>query len=133
MAERSAERYRELAQAFEGACNRDTTEAFLELAALAECHAAGFAAQAGALPDWFDETPEISDPDSVHYMMLPWHAFDLALRHETRILDFLSPLDAALAERQATHVAVVAARRDASPEPHRGWWEDPDGPNWEGD
>ncbi len=135
MAERSAERYAELAQAFEMSCNPDTAQAFRDLAGLANDHAAGFGARAGPLPAWFDQAPEISDPDSVHYLMLPWHAFDLALRHETRILDYLRPLDGAetLAGRQTAHLAALTARRDACPQPHRGWWEDPDGPNWDGD
>lgn len=149
MEERSAERYRELAEAFEVACNPDTAEAFRTLAEEEDRHAAAFpAADAAAhalVQDWFDQAPEIADPDSVHYLMLPWHAYDLALRAEERARDFFTTLATAavnaevrnlaheLAEREKAHVEHVRARRDACPEPHAGWWDDEDGPNWNAD
>lgn len=148
MDQRSAERYRELAVAFEVSCNQDSAAAFRTLAEIEDGHA-GEIAVSPAVPvpplTWFDDSPEISDPDSVHYMMLPWHAFDLARRLEERCqAHFLSLAKAcgdadtqatalSLAEREARHAADMQARRDACPEPHRGWWEDQDGPNWEGD
>lgn len=147
MEERSAERYRELAEAFEVACNPDTAQVFRALAEEEEGHARALPAVNGPLNvhalAWFDQAPEIADPDSVHYLMLPWHAYDLALRAEERAREFFESLSMAattaevralaheLAEREAAHVEAMRARRDACPEPHPGWWEDEDGPNWD--
>lgn len=137
VAERSAERYGELAEAFAMSCNPATAEAFQAVAAL-------YREQADALPpapppprgalDWFEHAPEIADPDSVHYLMLPWHVYDLAQRAEDRVHAFY-------VDSQATAEATVSqsrrddlcARRDACPKPHPGWWEDEDGPNWDAD
>lgn len=148
MEERSAERYRELAEAFEMACNPDTAEAFRALAAEEDGHATAFPAAGPShvhALDWFDQAPEIADPDSVHYLMLPWHAYDMALRAEERARDFFAALAIAattaevrdlahqLAEREAAHLDHARTRRDSCPEPHAGWWEDEDGPNWNAD
>ena len=146
MEERSAERYRELAEAFEVSCNPDTAEAFLELAGIEDRHVADFPVAAGPVPHalaWGEEDPEIADPDAVHYLMYPWHAFDLALRHEQKAAEFFiffaerSPhaevrAEAArLAERERGHVAVLQARLDALPVPPADWDDDQDPPNWE--
>lgn len=146
MEERSAERYGELAEAFEVSCNRDTSAAFRELAEAERRHAADFPPSDGEPPrvmPWGEEDPEIADPDSVHYLMLPWHAFDLALRHEQQALDFFTEIAARsqdpavkataadLAERERGHVAHILRRRDSEPEPYEGWDEDPDPPNWD--
>lgn len=148
LGQRSAERYRELAVAFEMSCNQDTSAAFRELADIEDGRAGELSASpARTSPSlaWFDVSPEISDPDSVHYMMLPWHAFDLARRLEERCQAHFRSLAEAcddsearvtalsLAERLGRHAMEMTARRDACPEPHRGWWEDQDGPNWEGE
>lgn len=149
MEERSAERYRELAVAFEMSCNLDTAEAFRALAEQEDSHAKAIAPVEGTLLvhvlDWFDQAPEIADPDSVHYMMLPWHAYDLALRAEERAHEFFNTLATAgitaevralaheMAEREKSHAEAARARRDACPEPHAGWWDDQDGPNWDAD
>lgn len=146
MEERAAERYRELAEAFEVSCNPDTSAAFLELAESEERHAADFPALDGVPPvaaAWGEEDPEIADPDAVHYLMYPWHAFDLALRLEERAVEFFSffaegspyaevrTQAARLAERELEHVAHMKARRDLLPEPPADWDEDLDPPNWE--
>jgi len=146
MEERSAERYREMAVAFEVACNLDTANAFRELAEGEDRHAADFPALAGQPPrvmPWGEEDPEIADPDAVHYLMHPWHAFDLALRHEEKALAFFSVLAdqsphaevraeaARLAERERTHVERVKQRLAETPRPPKDWWLDEDGPNWE--
>lgn len=145
MEDRAAERYRELAEAFDMSCNPDTAEAFRALAAEEERHAADFPPGQSVALDGFDSTPEIADPDSVHYLMLPWHAYDLALRAEERARDFFASLAQAtelpevralaldLMAREETHLTHARAQRDSCPEPHSGWWEDEDGPNWDAD
>jgi rubrerythrin len=146
MEERSAERYRELADSFEMSCNPDTAEAFVELADIESGHAAEFPATAGARPEtvpWGEDDPEIADPDAVHYLMWPWHAFDLGLRHEQETLALFEALAdkspfpdvraeaARLVEREKDHVRIMQARRDREPLPPEDWDEDEDGPNWE--
>lgn len=146
MEESGAERYSELAQAFEVYCNRDAADAFRELAEAERRHAADFPESHGNAPQvmpWGREDPEIADPDSVHYLMLPWHVFDLALRHEEKALAFFEEIAARtpnsevkaaaneLAERERGHITHVLARRNAMPEPHVGWDEDEDPPNWD--
>lgn len=118
MTKTSAELYHELAEAFDMSCNPDTASAFRELAVMAE----GFAAAVS------DHAPEIADPGAVHYLMLPWHAFDLALKREERALE---TLDGDMAQRQQAHLSEIRARRDACPAPAPGWWEDADEPNWD--
>lgn len=146
MEEHSAERYAELAEAFEVSCNADTSAAFRELAEAERRHAADFPVPQGEPPKvmpWGTEEPEIADPHHVHYLMLPWHAFDLALRHEHQAMDLFTEIAAcspnpgikvaahSLAEREQGHIAHIRKRRDACPEPHAGWDEDPDPPNWD--
>lgn len=146
MEEQGAERYTELAEAFEVSCNPDTANVFRELAEAERRHAGDFPELQGPPPKvlpWGEQDPEIADPDSVHYLMLPWHAFDLALRHEQKALDFFEEIAARspvpevraaahdLALRERGHVAHVLARRDSFPEPQPGWDEDDDPPNWD--
>jgi hypothetical protein len=145
-AEHSADRYDELAEAFAVSNNQDTEGAFRELAEGGRLHAAEIPPPTeapGLLPAWGDLYPEISDPDSVHYLMPPWHAFDLAYRHEAKALALIEdaastspdPLIRAaavdLARRQQDRVEAILARRDSFPQPPPGWWEDEDGPNWD--
>lgn len=138
VAERSAERYGELAEAFAMSCNPATAEAFQAVATL-------YREQAQSLPsapppprgalDWFEHAPEIADPDCVHYLMLPWHVFDLAQRAEDRVHDYYAAQEDATAETAASRSRRddLCARRDSCPKPHPGWWEDEDGPNWDAD
>lgn len=142
----TADLYAELADAFAVSNNPDTASAFHDLAEGGRSHAAGLPAPTAdppRLPAWGDDYPEIADADAVHYLMPPWHAFDLAQRHETRVLALieaeaagapdpdLRAVAADLARRQRDRLAAILARRDATPKPPPGWWDDPDGPNWD--
>ncbi|MDO8605599.1 MAG: ferritin family protein [Phaeospirillum sp.] len=146
MEEGAAERYRELAEAFETSCNLDTAAAFRELAEGEDRHAAEFPALAGPAPrvtPWGEEDPEIADPDAVHYLMHPWHVFELALRNEEKTLSFFEALAVQsphaevkaeavrLAERERGHVDHVKRRMAELPVPPDDWDEDDDPPNWE--
>lgn len=142
----SADIYEDLAAAFEVANNPATEAAFRDLAQSGRHHAAALPAPAetpARLPRWEEHYPELSDPDQVHYRMAPWHAYDLALRHEGKILTALQTVaerattpdlrQAAemLARLQHDRVTAIQARRDAAPMPEPGWWDDHDGPNWQ--
>ncbi len=147
MEERSAERYRELAEAFEASCNNpDTAEAFRDLAEDEDRRAAEFPAFAGDAPrtvPWGEDDPEIADPGAVHYLMYPWHAADLALGHEQETLALFIQLAEKspyaevkaealrLVERERRHVEEITAKRDALPFPPDDWEDDDDPPNWE--
>ncbi|OAN49953.1 rubrerythrin family protein [Paramagnetospirillum marisnigri] len=147
MEESSAERYRELAEAFEISCNNlETAEAFRALAEGEDRHAAEFPAPVGplgALKPWGEEDPEIADPGAVHYLMYPWHAYDLALRHEQETLAIFTALADAttipevkaealrLVEREKGHMDRMRELRDIQPIPPDDWDEDDDPPNWE--
>ncbi|RAU20143.1 rubrerythrin family protein [Paramagnetospirillum kuznetsovii] len=146
MEERSAERYRELAEAFEISCNLDTAEAFRMLAEGEDRHAADFPALVGDAPrtiPWGEDDPEIADPGAVHYLMHPWHAVDLALCHEQETLALFTLVAeksphaevraeaARLVERETRHVEEMRALRDAQDIPPEDWEDDDDPPNWE--
>lgn len=144
VAERSADRYRDLASAFDVACNPETAAIFRTLAEEAEARAASVPevtpVPASAL-NWFDSAPEIADPDSVHFLMLPWHALDLAWHTEERLRLYYAGVAAEsrdsrvravaadLVRRTQDRQATWAERRDALPKPAAGWWVDEDGPN----
>ncbi len=146
MEERSAERFLELAEAFDMSCNADAADAFRELAAMEDRHAAEFPAVDGLVPKvlpWGEEDPEIADPGAVHYLMHAWHAFDLALRHEEKALGFFEMISVqtsipevraealTLAERERGHVAFIKSRLAELPVPPEDWEDDPDPPNWD--
>jgi len=145
-AEDAAERYEELSEAFEVANNMVSADCFRELAEGGWLFHASLpqpSTPPGPLPRWGEMYPEISDPDSVHYLMPPYYVFELALRHEGKTLALLqdvfdqSPIaevrDAAatLLDLQRPRVAAIEARRNGYPKPPHGWWIDEDGPNWE--
>jgi len=146
MEELAAEQYAELAEAFAVSCNSDAADAFRELADGQKPHVAEFPPLTGPAPavlPWGDKDPEIADPGAVHYLMWPWHVFDLALRHQRKSLAFFEEIatrsdrpDVArtartLALREQDHVAAMQARRDAAPIPPEDWDDDPDPPNWD--
>lgn len=152
MEEWSAERYRELAEAFDISNNTDTADAFRELAEREDRHAGDFPAQAGgalrALPasirSWIEDNPEIADPSAVHYLMVPWHVYDMVLRHEEKALGFFSVVAeksahetvraeaARLVARETAHVDEIKAKLASLPLPPDDWDEDEDPPNWDG-
>ncbi len=144
--EQAAEQYSELAEAFVEACNADAATAFRELAEGRTPRVQALPALAGPVPGplpWGDRDPEISDPEAVHYLMWPWHVFDLALRHEQLTQAFFAEIAATatvaevsdtardLAAQGSRQVDLMMARRDQSPIPPDDWDEDPDPPNWE--
>ncbi|WP_245644227.1 rubrerythrin family protein [Magnetospirillum moscoviense] len=144
--EQAAEQYAELAEAFVEACNADAATAFRELAEGRKPRVAALPPLAGPVPGplpWGDRDPEISDPEAVHYLMWPWHVFDLALRHEQLTQAFFAAIAQSsavadvsqaardLAAQGQAQVAQMMARRDQAPIPPDDWDEDPDPPNWE--
>lgn len=139
--ESSAEQYEELADSFEMSNNLETAEVFKWLAEWEGEHL--MSAANGAPPpgfQWFVYDP--GDPEAVHYLMRPYHAWEIALTNEERSLAFFQAVaertsgdvrDLAwqLAEREQEHVRLIRDRLAATPEPEPGWDDDLDPPNYD--
>lgn len=88
------------------------------------------------------DAPEAPSIDSVHYLMQPWHALQLALGAEQRAEAFFGALAAAatnkevrakaleLQAEETEHVALVKAWMAKVPQPDRDWANDPDPPRY---
>ncbi|HEX7383710.1 MAG TPA: hypothetical protein VF291_05320 [Burkholderiaceae bacterium] len=88
------------------------------------------------------DAPESVSTDSIHYLMWPWHALQLALAAEQRAEAFFAalaeeaPNEAVrraaieLRNEEREHVALVKAWLDRTPEPGTDWADDPDPPRY---
>ena len=88
------------------------------------------------------DSPEAPSIDSVHYLMQPWHALELALACEERALRFFGALAKAvkvpavkrvareMEEEEREHVALVKAWMAKVPRPAADWATDPDPPRY---
>lgn len=146
----AVDRYVALAEQMEVHNNSELTNMFRELARVEGLHAAEIREQAGdidvvelaKLPlRWpGSEGPEEVDFHDLHYMMTPWHALQLALKAESRALDFYRSIVAStsdarikamaeeFAEEEVEHVNICHRLLRKYPEPAEGWHEDPDDP-----
>ncbi|HEX6530826.1 MAG TPA: ferritin family protein, partial [Burkholderiales bacterium] len=78
--------------------------------------------------------------DSLHYLMQPWHALEIALRCEQEAQKYYESIaaskapaqvrDAAreMAAEEAEHVRLIREWMQRVPQPQAGWDEDPDPP-----
>ena len=88
------------------------------------------------------DAPEAPPIDSVHYLMQPWHALQLALAAEQRAEAFFDALAKAatndavrakaleLKAEETEHVELVKAWMTKVPQPERDWAVDPDPPRY---
>jgi rubrerythrin len=87
------------------------------------------------------EGPETAPFDSLHYLMQPWHALEIALRCELEAQKYYEGIAAAprapkqvrdaareMAAEEAEHVRLVREWMQRVPQPEAGWDEDPDPP-----
>ena len=148
----AVERYTDFADQMETHNNRDVAAMFRTMAGYETKHAQEIMDQMGwkeapvlALQGvrWqrFD-SPEAPSIDSVHYLMQPWHALQLALAAEQRAEAFFGELAAAatneevrakaleLQAEEAEHVELVKAWMKKVPQPDRDWENDPDPPRY---
>ena len=148
----AVERYTDFADQMETHNNREVAAMFRTMAGYETKHAQEIMDQMGwkqapvqALQGvrWagFD-APEAPSIDSVHYLMQPWHALQLALAAEQRAEAFFGALAAAatneavrakaleLQAEEAEHVALVKAWMTKVPKPDRDWANDPDPPRY---
>ena len=152
MEREAVERYGEFADAMETHNNREVAALFRTMAGYEARHAEQIMAEMGwttppARPPgglhWGEfEAPETVPIESVHYLMQPWHALQLALAAEQRAETFFGRLAqmatsepvrlAALEmqEEEREHVELVRAWMKKVPEPDTDWANDPDPPHY---
>jgi len=148
----AAQRYGELADAMEVHNNREVGELFRKMATIEGKHASQIMAQMGwttvpasaRAPAWQGyEAAETVPAESLHYLMQPWHALQLALAAEQRAESFFAHLvdvvvaapvrEAAreLLEEEREHVRLIREWLERVPQPDPDWAEDPDPPRYD--
>lgn len=149
----AAEGYAELAEQMALHNNPEAAQMFRKMAAVESEHLAHMAelTKGRALPHiapwdfkWqAPDSPEAVQPvmGGVHYLMKPYQAIELALKHERRAAAFYAriaelatstevrELAARLAREEQDHADHLAVWQTRFPKPEAGWREDPDPPN----
>lgn len=146
----AAERYGLLADQMEAHNNAEVAALFRKLAHIEDQHAEHVVDMSKGvdvphLAPWEykwegAESPETVDSGAVHYLMTPYHALQLALRHERLGAEFFAEvaelveqsdvraLAAKLAKEEYEHVELLQQWLSRYPEPDEDWAEDPDPP-----
>ncbi len=145
----ATERYAQFAEQLETHNNREVAELFRRLSEIEALHAQRILAEMNwlsmpALPPAYaweaPEAPETAPFDSLHYLMHPWHALEIALRCETSAKKYYDEIAASRAPRQVReaakemaaeedeHIRLVREWMKRVPQPAEGWDEDPDPP-----
>src|SRR5574341_1195552 len=87
------------------------------------------------------EGPETAPFDTMHYLMQPWHALEIALRCEIEAQRYYESIAASRAPKQVRDAAREMAAEEAEhvrlsrewmkkvPQPKPGWDHDPDPPS----
>jgi rubrerythrin len=143
------ERYAQFAEQLDTHNNRAVAEMFRKLSHIESLHARRILEEMGwpspaALPPAYawesPEGPETALPDSVHYLMQPYHALEIALRCELQAQQYFEGIAAAdappgvrkaaveMADEEREHVRLIRDWMRRVPEPGAGWDEDPDPP-----
>ncbi len=152
MENEAVERYTDFADAMETHNNPEVAAMFRTMAGYETKHAQQIMEQMGwtsaPVVDpgtyvWSSfDAPEATPIDSVHYLMQPWHALQLALAAEQRAEAFFGALaDAATSDEvrkaalelqaeEAEHVELVRAWMAKVPRPDNDWANDPDPPRY---
>ena len=145
----ATERYTQFADQLETHNNREVAQLFRKLAHIEDLHAKRILAEMNwpstpALPAAYAwegfEAPETAPFDSLHYLMQPWHALEIALQCEIeaqKYYESIAASDAPMAvrdaaremgEEEAEHVRLIRDWMKKVPRPAAGWDEDPDPP-----
>lgn len=142
------ERYTQFADQLETHNNPEVAQLFRKLADFEALHAKHILAQMKwpslpAMPPAFAgdaEGPETAPFESVHYLMRPYHALEIALRCEMRAKEFFERMAAStqspevrgaaqqMAAEEAEHARLIREWMKKVPQPAVGWDEDPDPP-----
>jgi len=140
------ERYQQFAEQLETHNNTEVAQVFRKLAEIEGRHAKQILSQMGwaalpALPPafaWEGEAPETAPFESVHYLMQPYHALEIALRGEMRAQQYFEDIAklaksedvrkaaVELAAEEKEHVQLVRSWMQRVPQPRPQWDEDPD-------
>ena len=145
----ATERYAQFAEQLETHNNREVAQLFRKLADIEALHAKRILDEMGwpsmpALPPAYAwetlEGPETAPFDSLHYLMHPRHALEIALRCELEAQKYYesiaassapAPVRAAakeMAAEEIEHVRLIREWMQRVPPPREGWDEDPDPP-----
>ncbi len=146
----AAERYDEFAAQMELHSNREVAALFRKLAGIERKHADSLASdlRARGLPVAAvaplgakgKEGLETDSGESLHYLMTPYHALDLALQNERRAVAFftalvqgagpaeLRELAKEFAREETEHVELLIQWLARTPKPEKDWAYDPDEP-----
>jgi rubrerythrin len=145
----AVERYNQFADQMEQHNNREVGQLFRKLAGIEALHAKKILEEMRwpslpALPAAFawdgPEGPETAPFDSLHYLMQPWHALEVALRCEQEAQKYYEDIAASrapakvrkaareMAADEAEHVRLIREWMKKVPQPEAGWDEDPDPP-----
>ena len=149
----ATERYAQFAEQLEAHNNREVAQLFRKLADIETLHAKRILTEMQwpsmpALPPAYAwegaEGPETAPFDSMHYLMQPWHALEIALRCEQEAQKYYQGIassrapkrvrDAAreMAAEEAEHVRLIQEWMKRVPRPREGWDDDPDPPRMTG-
>jgi len=140
------ERYTQFAEQLETHNNREVAQVFRKLADIEALHAKSILQQMNwpSLPSlppafaWEGEAPETAPFESVHYLMQPYHALEIALRCEQQAQEYFERIVAAadddavrkaaaeLAGEEREHVELVKSWMKKVPQPSARWDHDPD-------
>lgn len=145
----ATERYAQFAEQLDTHNNREVAALFRRLSEIEALHAKRILEQMRwpAMPvltpayAWQGaEAPETAPFDSLHYLMHPWHALEIALRCETEAKKYYDGIAASRAPRavreaakemaleEAEHIRLVREWMTRVPQPAEGWDDDPDPP-----
>ena len=145
----ATERYAQFAEQLDTHNNREVAQMFRKLAEVEALHAKRILEEMGwpsvpLLPPayaWEGEAPETAPFDSLHYLMQPWHALEIALRCELQAQKYFEQIAASgappevskaaaeMAEEEREHVRLIRDWMKRVPRPAPGWDEDPDPPS----
>jgi rubrerythrin len=144
----ATERYAQFADQLDTHNNREVAQLFRKLADIEALHAKRILSEMNwpampALPPayaWEGEAPETAPFASLHYLMQPWHALQIALGCELEAEKYYATIAASRAPKQVREAAKEMAAEEAEhvrlirdwmkrvPKPAKDWDEDPDPP-----
>jgi rubrerythrin len=145
----AVERYTQFADQLEGHNNREVAAVFRKLAEIEGLHAKHILGEMGwpslpVMPVPYacggPEGPETAPFDSLHYLMQPYHALEIALRCELDAVKYFEDIAAAstdervraaatgMAAEEREHVTLMREWMRRVPQPKADWDDDPDPP-----
>ena len=143
------ERYAQFAEQLDTHNNKEVANLFRKLSQIESLHAKRileemrWPSMPGLTPAYAWETaegPETAPFDSLHYLMQPYHALEIALQCELQAQQYYEAIASSkapdrvrtaaadMAEEEREHVRLIRAWLKKVPKPAAGWDQDPDPP-----